>query len=98
VEQKDAGTGFSGGEISTLEAGAIGRGEIYDPWRRRFLGSGCEAKQKWHQQQRGEETGRETVADHRASVLMCTLDRVKGQFVSIGQPGRLAGQVRVACG
>ena len=82
VEQKDAGTAFSGREIRAFEAGTVGRGEVRDPWRRRFLGPGWEAKQKRHQQHRGEEKGRETAADHRASVLMCTLGRVKGQFLS----------------
>ena len=48
VEQKDAGTAFSGREIRAFEAGTVGRGEVCDPWRRRFLGPGWEAKQKWH--------------------------------------------------
>ena len=37
VEQQDAWTGFSGGEITAFEICAVGRLEIHDAWGRRFL-------------------------------------------------------------
>jgi hypothetical protein len=48
VEQKDSRTGFGCREIGAFKPGPIGCGEVYDLWRRRFLGPGWEAKEEGH--------------------------------------------------